>query len=121
MLQTILIRQNIWNCCWSSIQGLARTRPASFGILPAEVVAPIKTFIREVVDVGFAAGYLKEGLIQHPTGEPMGNADAVAKHCWDRIVEASLERKGKGGGHRMSLWIDVEKGRPMEVEVSFQR
>lgn len=71
-----------------------------------------------MIDVGFKAGYLKEGLPQYPSGTPMGDADAAAKDCWDRIVEASLARKATGGGHKMSLWIDVEKGRPTEVEVS---
>lgn len=111
-------RQNVWNCAWSSIQGLARTRPASFGILPDEVVAPLKTFIREIVNVGFAAGYLAKGAKQYPGGEIMGDADEVAHHAWTRIVEMSLARRAQGGGHKMSLWVDVEMGRPIEVEVS---
>ena len=80
-------------------------------------MAPIKAFIREVVSVGFAAGYLREGQLQYPFGQPQGNEEQVASECWTRIVEMSLARKSTGGGHKMSLWIDVEKGRPMEVEV----
>jgi 2-dehydropantoate 2-reductase len=86
--------------------------------MPNDAVAPLKQFIREVVDVGFGAGYLKEGIVQYPSGQKMGNADQVAAICWDMIVPVSLARKATGGGHKMSLWVDVEKGRPMEVEVS---
>lgn len=48
----------------------------------------------------------------------MGDADEVAQHAWTRIVEMSLARRAQGGGHKMSLWVDVEMGRPIEVEVS---
>lgn len=37
-----------------------------------------------------------------------------------QILETSVAAVKAGGGHKMSLWVDVEMGRPIEVEVSSQ-
>jgi 2-dehydropantoate 2-reductase len=110
------------------------------------ITQPMKDFMREIVDVGFDSGLLNEGMIQYPGGELMGGRELVADHCWTKvcnvipsfcpwtashiakdlrrrahnpvqIVELSYARAKTGGGHKMSLWIDVEMGRPIEVEV----
>lgn len=91
--------------------------------------------MREIVDVGFGSGLLKEGMIQYPMEQPMGNAEEVASVAWTKvwlfgsvlapsrawlivqILETSVAAAKTGGGHKMSLWVDVEMGRPIEVEV----
>ncbi|GFZ43463.1 hypothetical protein JCM24511_01183 [Saitozyma sp. JCM 24511] len=109
--------KNIWNCAWSSIQGLVRTRPASWYDIDPSITQPMRDFMREIVDVGFEAGLLKEGMIQYPGEDLMGSRESVAEACWTRIIEMSHARRNAGGGHKMSLWVDVEMGRPIEVEV----
>ena len=47
--------------------------------------APIKRFIREIVDTGFQAGLLREGMVQYPGMETMGGPDEVAEHAWSRV------------------------------------
>lgn len=81
----IYIIQNIWNCAWSSIEGLSRAFPSTFDELPKEVTQPLKDFMKEIVDVGFKAGLLKQGDIQLNTGEPITTAEDMAAFCWQRV------------------------------------
>jgi hypothetical protein len=48
--------------------------------------------IREIVDVGFAAGLLRKGDPQwHLGGTAVESREAVAENCWDRVsVECDI-------------------------------
>jgi len=117
-IDAIRFSKNVWNAVWSSIQGLVRSVPACFDPLPEHQKAPLKAFIKEIVETGFKSGLLNEEMRQYPGTEPMGPSETVAEIAWSRIVDASVERQKHGdGGHKMSLLIDVELGRPFEVEV----
>lgn len=78
--------QNIWNATWSSIQALSRTYPSTYAALPAATVAPIKKMIREIVDVGFEAGLLREGDPQYNLGgKGMSSRQELADQCWEIV------------------------------------
>lgn len=77
--------QNIWNATWSSIQCLSRTYPSTFANLSSETVVPLKKLIREIVDVGFEAGLLREGDRQENLKKNMGGREEVAQECWDLV------------------------------------
>ncbi|ORY32287.1 ketopantoate reductase PanE/ApbA C terminal-domain-containing protein [Naematelia encephala] len=110
--------KNVWNCVWSSIQGLTRATPNYFAHHSAAEQAPLRAFIREIVETGFRAGLLREGMPLYPAGTPMGSSAEVQRAAWDSIVNMSLEKAKQGiPPHRMSLLIDVEMGRPFELEV----
>lgn len=83
--------QNIWNCSWSSIQGLIRGTPDSFVDFPAEDLLPLKAFMREVVDTGFKAGLLHEGDIQYPAGDKVQSAEKTAEAAWERVSHCHYE------------------------------
>ncbi|RSH79564.1 hypothetical protein EHS25_007966, partial [Saitozyma podzolica] len=93
--------------------GLVRTRPASWYDIDPWITQPMRDFMREIVDVGFEAGLLKEGMIQYPGGDLMGSRESVAEACWTRTPRPPLRssrssrcpmRGNAGGGHKMSLW-----------------
>lgn len=86
--------QNIWNAAWSSIQALSRTYPATFALLPANQTEPLRGLIREIIDVGFAAGLLRQGDMQYNLGKTMGGPDEVAGECWDLVSLPSLPVRG---------------------------
>lgn len=46
---------------------------------------PLKKLIREIVNVGFEAGLLREGDRQENLGKNMGGREEVAKECWDLV------------------------------------
>lgn len=116
-ISAVRFNKNIWNCVWSSIQGLTRTTNEVFGALDPSVQKHFRAFIDEVVQVGFKSGLLKEGSISYPSGEKMGDAKSVAEHAWTP-VDLALSQISKGlHPHKMSLQIDVAMGRPFEVEV----
>ncbi len=74
----------------------------------------IKIYIREIVTVGFESGLMWEGMLQYPGTEVAGGLESFVDHCWTKVMAATTR---PGGGHKMSLLIDVEMGRPIEVEV----
>ncbi|KAK4686277.1 hypothetical protein P7C73_g3854, partial [Tremellales sp. Uapishka_1] len=111
---SVRYQKNIWNCVWSSIQGLVRTTPACFLPLSDELTQPIRNLIHEVVTVGFTSGLLWEGMANHPQGGVVGNQQEVEDIAWTFIMASA---KHASGGHRMSLLIDIDMGRPIEVEV----
>lgn len=47
----------------------------------------MRDFMREIVDVGFEAGLLREGMIQYPGGDLMGSRESVAEACWTRVSD----------------------------------
>lgn len=117
-IDSIRFSKNVVNCLWSSIQGLIRAVPACFDPLPAHLQAPLRAFAREIVDTGFKSGLLYTGMKLYPEYKPMGNAEETAENAYVKILNASVARQKNGdGGHKMSLLIDVEMGRPFEVEV----
>ncbi|WVQ85573.1 hypothetical protein IAT38_007739 [Cryptococcus sp. DSM 104549] len=113
-IDSIRFSKNVWNCAWASVQGLVRTTALGFAPLEPAHQEYVKTFFREIVTVGFKAGLLYEGMIQYPTGEVSEGLEAVVDFCWDKITSMAVAR---GVGHKYSLLIDVEMGRPFEVEV----
>lgn len=79
------MQQNVWNCSWSSLQGLIRGTPDTFFDFPEEQLVPLKTFMREVVDTGFKSGLLREGMTQYPGGGKVGTAESVAEDAWSKV------------------------------------
>ncbi|WVR05895.1 hypothetical protein IAU60_002921 [Kwoniella sp. DSM 27419] len=113
-IDAVRYSKNVWNACWASVQGLVRHTALSFSYLDAEGIRMVKAFFREIVDVGFESGLLYEGMVQYPGEELMGNREEVTDRAWHILTSTAVER---GVGHKYSLLIDVELGRPFEVEV----
>ncbi|WVQ97447.1 hypothetical protein IAU59_004560 [Kwoniella sp. CBS 9459] len=113
-IDSVRYSKNVWNCAWASVQGLVRHTALSFSYLEPAEADMIKSFFREIVDVGFEAGLLYEGMVQYPAGDLMGSREVVVNHAWDILTSTARER---GIGHKYSLLIDVELSRPFEVEV----
>ncbi|CAD6574599.1 MAG: hypothetical protein TREMPRED_001182 [Tremellales sp. Tagirdzhanova-0007] len=117
-IDSIRFSKNIINCAWSSIQGLTRCVPACFEPLPPELTDFVKKLFREIIDTGFRSGLLRQGMVQYPGGQPMGDAAEVTHFAWSNIYNTSVQKRRSGATpHKMSLLIDVEMGRPFEVEV----
>ncbi|GMK58566.1 hypothetical protein CspeluHIS016_0600080 [Cutaneotrichosporon spelunceum] len=72
--------------------------------------AQIKKFYREVVELGFKTGLLYEGMIVQPSGQAVGSIEDVVNMDFDRFIV-------NGSAHKWSMLLDVENGRPFEVEV----
>ncbi|WWD17883.1 hypothetical protein CI109_102327 [Kwoniella shandongensis] len=113
-IDSVRFSKNVWNCAWASVQGLTRTTSYPFSFLEPEHKEMIKSFLREIVTVGFESSLLWQGMIQYPAGDVSEGLEAVVNYAWDKPVGMAVSR---GGGHRMSLLVDVEMGRPFEVEV----
>ncbi|OCF42301.1 hypothetical protein I317_03921 [Kwoniella heveanensis CBS 569] len=113
-IDSVRYSKNVWNCAWASVQGLVRHTALSFSYLDPAEAQMVKAFFREIVDVGFEAGLLYEGMVQYPAGDLMGSREDVVDRAWDILTSTARER---GIGHKYSLLLDVELGRPFEVEV----
>ncbi|OWZ62962.1 hypothetical protein AYX14_06827 [Cryptococcus neoformans] len=113
-IDSIRFSKNVWNCAWASVQGLVRATALAFAPLSLEQAAVVKAYFREIVAVGFEAGLLWKGMIQYPSGEISAGLEDVVNYCWDKIIGMAVAR---GVGHKYSLLIDVETGRPFELEV----
>ncbi|WVQ73661.1 hypothetical protein IAR50_003241 [Cryptococcus sp. DSM 104548] len=113
-IDSIRFSKNVWNCAWASMQGLVRSTALAFAPLAPEHAAVVKSYFREIVTVGFEAGLLWKGMVQYPTKEVSEGLEDVVEYCWDKITGMATAR---GVGHKYSLLIDVEMGRPFEVEV----
>lgn len=48
--------------------------------------------MREIVDVGFGSGLLREGMTQYPMEQPMGSAEEVASVAWTKVCPAATFR-----------------------------
>lgn len=121
------------------MQGLVRATALAFAPLSLEQAAVVKAYFREIVAVGFEAGLLWKGMIQYPSGEISAGLEDVVNYCWDKVralcsailpiafytpTDAAILRSqitgmavARGVGHKYSLLIDVETGRPFELEV----
>ncbi|WVO12974.1 hypothetical protein L204_100583 [Cryptococcus depauperatus] len=95
LVNSIRFSKNVWNCTWASVQGLVRTTVLAFAHLSHEHAEVIKAYFREIVTVG-------QGL------------ENAVQYCWEKITGMTVQR---GVGHKYSLLVVVEMGRPFEVEV----
>ncbi|TXT12564.1 uncharacterized protein COLE_02974 [Cutaneotrichosporon oleaginosum] len=104
--------KNVWTCTQAGVQSLVRTYQTCFRPLGDEHHVQIKKFYREVVELGFKTGLLYEGMVVQPSGQAVGSIDDIVKMDFDRpqfVVN--------GSAHKWSMLLDVENGRPFEVEV----
>lgn len=75
----------MWNCCWSSIQGLIRGTPESFVDFDESDLIPLKAFMKEVVDTGFRSGLLRKGMIQYPSMEEVIDCETTTDVAWSKV------------------------------------
>lgn len=89
--------------------------------LAPELQIQLKHFIREIVTVGFASGLLFVGQSQPAPGiEEVANMyegkveteqDGIDFTTFVAYTRIMLSTQRAGGGHKMSLLIDIEQGR----------
>ncbi|WRT64143.1 uncharacterized protein IL334_001072 [Kwoniella shivajii] len=113
-IDSVRYLKNVWNAAWAVVTGLIRHTPLQFSYLSKPEENMIKAYFKEVVDVGFEAGLLYEGMIQYPSGNIMGDRQSLIDSTWTILTEMARER---GVGHRYSLLIDIETNKPFEIEV----
>ncbi|ORX35942.1 ketopantoate reductase PanE/ApbA-domain-containing protein [Kockovaella imperatae] len=116
-ITSIRYAKNVINCAWSTMEGLMRTTPHTLEDLDESHREPLKQFIREIVTTGFKSGLLDEDQLLYPDRSTTGTAEQLAARVWSSIYEASCQKYHVGAApHRMSLLVDLEMGRPFEVE-----
>lgn len=113
-IDSVRYGKNIWNAVWSSVQGLVGTPTPGLKEFAPEDLAPLRAFAREVVSVGFETGLLVPGAPSYPYGGKIGTVDETLKTVFDGVINQPV---GPRGGYKMSLLVDVENRRPIEVEV----
>ena len=59
--------------------------PACFEPLPPELTDFVKKLFREIIDTGFRSGLLRQGMVQYPGGQPMGDAAEVTHFAWSNV------------------------------------
>jgi len=77
--------ENVWNCTWSSVEGLTRATPEFFAYLPKELQQQVKLLIREIVGVGFKTGLLETGAPLYPLGGKIGTEEEQCNAAWDVV------------------------------------
>ncbi|KAL7422137.1 hypothetical protein Q5752_002780 [Cryptotrichosporon argae] len=110
-IDAVRYAKNVWNAVWSSVQGLVRDTPRALVGLPPAAREALRAFTREIVRVGFAAGLLAPGQTRYPAGGLVGDEESVVSGCFDYIMSTAGP-----DSHRMSLLVDIDNGRPIEVE-----
>ena len=75
----------MWNCTWSSVEGLTRATPEYFAELEPELQDQVKLLIKEIVGVGFRTGLLKTGAPQYPLGGTVGTEDEQCADAWSKV------------------------------------
>ena len=80
--------QNVWNCTWSSVEGLTRATPEFFAYLPKELQQQVKLLIREIVGVGFKTGLLETGAPLYPLGGKIGTEEEQCNAAWDVVSDS---------------------------------
>jgi 2-dehydropantoate 2-reductase len=80
----------VWNCTWSSVEGLTRATPEFFALLPPELQQQVKLLIREIVSIGFKTGLLETGQPQYPLGGQVGTEEEQCKAAWDVVSPISV-------------------------------
>ena len=78
-------KQNVWNCTWSSVEGLTRATPEFFAVLPEELQKQVKLLIREIVGVGFKTGLLETGAPLYPLGGKIGTEEEQCAAAFDVV------------------------------------
>lgn len=87
--EVVLKVQNVWNCTWSSVEGLTRATPEYFAYLPQELQDQVKLLIKEIVGVGFKTGLLRTGAPQYPLGGTVGTEDELCADAWSKVSPAN--------------------------------
>ncbi|RXK40293.1 hypothetical protein M231_02407 [Tremella mesenterica] len=116
-IKSVRFTKNIGNVMFSSLQSLTRTTSEVFDPLPPSIQAHVKAYMHEILEVGFKSGLLYKGAPFWPSGNPLGSLDELAESTWDFITRAAAAVASGQTTHRMSMTIDVDLGRPIEVEV----
>jgi hypothetical protein len=52
---------------------------------PPEDIQPMKDFVKEIVETGFKAGLLREGMLQYPGMGKMADIDTTAESVWSFV------------------------------------
>nr|AOR51857.1 2-dehydropantoate 2-reductase/6 phosphogluconate dehydrogenase C-terminal domain-like protein [Phaffia rhodozyma] len=102
-MELIRFKKNVWNCCWASLACLARAPLMDFiGENEIDLIGPsVLEFCNEVAAIGYKA--------RLPLPENFG------QFIYDGTVSF---RREKGGKHKPSALVDLETGRPLEIEVT---
>ncbi|KAL1407825.1 hypothetical protein Q8F55_007260 [Vanrija albida] len=113
-IDAVRFGKNVWNAVWSSFQGLVGTPTPGLSQFSPEDLAPLRAFAREVIAVGYGSGLLVPGAPAYPFGGVIGSVDETLATVFDGVINRPV---GPRGGYKMSLLVDVENRRPIEVEV----
>lgn len=105
--------KNVWTATQAALQGLTRTPQPCFDLIDAESQQLIKDFMTEVVALGYHTGLLWEGMTVQPVGNKAGGPETLVEGMWEKFVSKPNPAKT----HKWSMLVDIEQGRPFEVEV----
>lgn len=107
--------KNVWTATQAALQGLTRTPQPCFAHVDAASQLVVRAFMAEVVALGYHAGLLSqwEGIAAQPADPMAGGPDAIVQGMWDKFVSKPDPAKT----HKWSMLVDIEQGRPFEVEV----
>lgn len=109
--------QNVWNCTWACLQGLIRCPQTCFADLSPQHHAQVKKYMRELFAVGTASGLMWEGMdIEQPGATHKFNSIDETVEA-DFIKFANPAVRDIKSNHKWSMFVDIEQGRPFEVEV----
>ncbi|KAL1407827.1 hypothetical protein Q8F55_007262 [Vanrija albida] len=114
-IDSVRFSKNLLNCIWSSVQTLMGAKHILLADMCAEDIAAVRALAKEVVGVGYAAGLLYPGMTLYPSGQVAGSLEQTIESVFDAVVHSS-----PGGllhDYKMSMLVDREAGRPIEVEV----
>ncbi|KAF8513575.1 ketopantoate reductase PanE/ApbA C terminal-domain-containing protein [Hysterangium stoloniferum] len=104
-VQRIKFKKNFWNATFGVCSALMRYPLATFfeNAVEEQMISQIRAMMYELLAVGRAMGFDEAAL-------PMELIEDV-------VAESKSIHKGTGISHRASILLDLEGGRPMEVEV----
>lgn len=105
--------KNVWTATQATLQGLTRTPQPCFALVDESSQQLIKDFMTEVVALGYATGLLWEGMTVQPAGTTAGGPESIVQGMWEKFVSKPNPAKT----HKWSMLVDIEQGRPFEVEV----
>lgn len=105
--------KNVWTATQAVLQGLTRTPQPCFAHIDTASQQLIKAFMLEVVELGYEAGLLWEGMTVMPTRIKAGGPQNIVDGMWDKFVT----HPNPARTHKWSMLVDIEQGRPFEVEV----
>lgn len=105
--------KNVWTATQAALQGLTRTPQPCFALVDAGSQQLVRDFMTEVVALGYKAGLLWEGMTVQPVGNTAGGPESIVQGMWEKFVSKPNPAKT----HKWSMLVDIEQGRPFEVEV----